>query len=53
MGKSGRKNTRRAVFTKKTQKTGKRQAKPAEHVRSLLELHKLQGVLLKQLETEV
>ena len=53
MGKSGRKKTRRAVFTKKTEKAGKKQAKAAEHVRSLLELHKLQGVLLKQLEAEV
>ena len=53
MGKSGRKKTKRAISTKKTQKTGKRQGKAAEHVRSLLELHKLQGVLLKQLEKEV
>jgi hypothetical protein len=53
MGKSGRKKPKRAVFARKTQKAGKRQVKAAEHVRSLLELHKLQGVLLKQLETEV
>jgi hypothetical protein len=53
MGKSGRKKTKRAILAKKTEKAEKRQVNAAEHVRSLLELHKLQGVLLKQLETKV
>lgn len=38
---------------KKAKKTARGQTKAAEYVSCLLELHKLQGVLLNQLEKEV
>lgn len=56
MAKSARKKTRGAIPAKKARKTkknGKGQTKAAEYVNSLLELHKLQGVLLVQLDKEV
>jgi len=45
------KSTRKKA--KKTKKTAKGQTKAAEYVSCLLELHKLQGVLLNQLEKAV
>jgi len=50
MAKSKRKKTKRAISAKKTKKC---QTKAAEYVSNLLELHKLQGVLLTRLEKEV
>jgi len=50
MAKSKRKKTKRAISVKKTKK---RQTKAAEYVSNLLELHKLQGVLLTRLQKEV
>jgi hypothetical protein len=45
------KSTRKKA--KKTKKTAKGRTETAEYVSCLLELHKLQGVLLNQLEKEV
>ena len=53
MAKSARKRTKRAISAKKTEKTARRQTKAAEYVSNLLQLHKLQGVLLAQLNKEV
>ena len=53
MTKSTRKKARKAILAKKTKKTAKGQAKAGEYVSSLLELHKLQGVLLTQLDKEI
>jgi hypothetical protein len=57
MTKSTRKKVKETTTlmkkAKKTKKTAKGQTKTAEYVSCLLELHKLQGVLLKQLEKEV
>jgi len=53
MAESTRKNTKRTISAKKTKKTAVRQTKAAELVSSLLELHKLQGVLLTQLRKEI
>ncbi len=51
MAKSARKRT---VSTKKSKKTtAKGQSRAAKSVDCLLELHKLQGVLLAQLRKEV
>ncbi len=49
MKKSKRKRTKRAVSAGKP----KGSSKAAEYVSNLLELHKLQGVLLKRLDKEV
>jgi uncharacterized membrane protein (DUF106 family) len=57
MAKSTRKKAKRAKSSKKTKKmeksTTKEQSKAAEYVGHLLELHKLQGVLLAKLYKEV
>ncbi len=56
MAKSTRKKTKEAVPSKKAKKidkTAKGRTKVAEYVSHLLELHKLQGVLLKRLDKEV
>jgi len=50
MAKSTRKKTKGAISSKKTTKA---QTKVAEYLDCLLELHKLQGVLLAQLHKEV
>lgn len=50
MAKSTRKRTKRTISTKKTTKD---QAKAGEYLDRLLELHKLQSVLLAQLRKEV
>lgn len=50
MAKSTRKKTKPATTAKKT---AKRQTKAAEYVDSLLELHKLQGLLLTKLRKQV
>ena len=57
MTKSTRKKAKETTTlmkkAKKTKKTAKGQTKAAEYVSCLLELHKLQGVLLNQLEKAV
>ena len=56
MGKSKRKRVKRTIPAKKkkkTEKTTKDESKAAEYVSYLLELHKLQGVLLVKLNKEV
>ncbi len=56
MTKSVRKRARETISAKKTKKTRKAtrdQTKAAEYVGHLLELHKLQGTLLRQLAKEV
>ena len=56
MAKSTREKTKSAISArkaKKPKKTTKGQTKAAEYVNCLLELHKLQGVLLAQLRKEV
>ena len=56
MAKSERKRAKGALPTKKAKKidkTTKGRTKVAEYVSHLLELHKLQGVLLKRLDKEV
>jgi hypothetical protein len=56
MENSARKMTKREKQTRKARritKTFKEQAKAAEYVGYLLELHKLQGILLTQLHKEV
>lgn len=51
--KSARKKVNVVVTAKKTKKAGKSQAKAKEYVGYLLELHKLQGVLLTELDKKV
>jgi hypothetical protein len=56
MAKSTRKKVKSATSLKKTkqmEKSANEQSKAAEYVGHLLELHKLQGVLLAQLYKEV
>ena len=59
MAKSARKKikgtmpAKEAKKAKKSQKTAKGQTKAAEYVGNLLELHKLQGVLLGRLRREI
>lgn len=53
MTKNARKKTKVKISKKKTQKTLKDKTKAAECVKHLLELHKVQGVLLVQLSKEV
>jgi len=56
MAKSTREKTKSAISAKKAKKSkkgAKGQTKAAEYVSCLLELHKLQGVLLTQLHKEV
>ena len=50
MAKSKRKKTKEAISAQKTKES---QTKAAEYVSNLLELHKLQGVLLTRLKKEV
>jgi hypothetical protein len=51
--KSARKKSKSGDFGKKTRKAGKKRIKAAEYVGYLLELHKLQGVLLTELDKKV
>ena len=53
MAKSTGKKTKKVTSAKKTMKTAKGQTKAGEYVSSLLELHKLQGVLLTRLDKEI
>ncbi len=53
MAKSKRKKVKTAVSAKKMKKTTRRKTKGAEYVGYLLELHRLQGVLLNWLDKEV
>jgi len=53
MAKSGKKKAKGAISAKKGKRTTKSQTKAAEYVSCLLELHKLQGVLLKELGKQV
>ena len=56
MAKSARKKikgTKPAKRAKRAKKTTKGQTKAAEYVGNLLELHKLQGVLLGRLRREI
>jgi len=53
MAKSTRKKAKKAIPAKKTKKPAEGQTKAAEYVNHLLELHKLQGVLLTRLKKEV
>lgn len=53
MSKSEEKKTKRAKKTRRITKTFKEQAKTEEYVGYLLELHKLQGILLTRLHKEV
>ncbi len=53
MAKSTRKKGKRIISAKKLKKTTKGQTKAAEYLDCLLELHKLQEVLLAQLQKEV
>ena len=53
MAKAARKKTKRAVSAKKTRKTKKGQAKAVEYIDCLLELYKLQRVLLTRLREEL
>ena len=53
MAKPARKKAKRAISARKTKKTTKSETKAAEYISCLLELHKLQGVLLNRLGKEV
>jgi len=53
MTKSAKIKPRTAISTRKDRKTKKGQTKAAKYVGCLLELHKLQGVLLTELHREV
>ena len=53
MAKSRKKSEKKAISVKKSNKIAAGQTKAGEYVTSLLELHKLQGVLLKRLEKEI
>ena len=53
MAKYIKKRGRKLTSAKKPKKTAKGQTKAAEYVSHLLELHKLQGVLLTRLGEEV
>jgi len=53
MVKPTRKRTKGLVSARKSKKTTKDQRKAAEYLDCLLELHKLQGLLLAQLRKEV
>ncbi len=53
MAKTARKKKKKAVSAKKSAKTAAGKSKAAEYVGCLLELHKLQGLLLSHLCKEV
>jgi len=53
MAKYMKKRGRKPTLAKKPKKTTKGQTKAAEYVSHLLELHKLQGVILARLSKEV
>ena len=53
MAKSARRKTKRALSATKVKKAGGGQTRAAEYVDYLLELHKLQGILLTHLNKEV
>jgi len=53
MAKPAKRKPKAAGPAKKSQKPIRGQAKAAEYVSCLLELHKLQGVLLSHLQKEI
>jgi hypothetical protein len=53
MAKSRRKRAKKAVGRKRTRKAAPKVTKASVYVNNLLELHKLQGVLLVDLKKEV
>ena len=53
MTKTTRKKTKRPATTKKSTKTDRQYSKAAEYVGCLLELHKLQGLLLSRLRKQI
>jgi hypothetical protein len=53
MAKLTGKKTQGKISSKRVKKTSKSQPRLAENVDCLLELHKLQGVLLAQLRKEI
>lgn len=53
MAKFVRKTKKNTISRKKTRKNIKSRAKASENVDSLLELHRLQGVLLAQLRRDI
>jgi len=53
MAKSDKKNTKASITTKKRRKMDKSYSKKAEYVQNLLELHKLQGVILAKLSAQM
>ena len=53
MAKVTKRKVKKAVSMKKKRKAAKSETKAAEYVSSLLQLHKLQGILLSQLEKQV
>jgi len=53
MAKSTRKKTKGAISAQKAGKTAAAQTKAGEYISCLLELHKLQGILLAQLHKEI
>lgn len=53
MAKTTRKRGKKAISAKNPQKTVGDQTKAAEYVGCLLELHKLQGLLLTHLHKEI
>jgi len=53
MAKSARKKKKAAISAKKPKKSAADRTKTAEYVSCLLELHKLQGVLLAELHKEI
>ena len=53
MAKAKKKKAKTAIAVKKSKKAGGEQSKVAEYVSCLLELHKLQGLLLSHLRKEI
>ncbi len=53
MAKPKRKNTKAVISAKESKKATKGRTKTNECISCLLELHKLQGILLKQLTKEI
>lgn len=54
MAKStGKRTKKKTIAARKTKKTVARQTKAAELISCLVEVHKLQGVLLTQLHKEI
>ena len=53
MAKSTKKTAKKVSSSKKSPKTARNRGRITENVDCLLELHKLQGVLLKQLRKDI